>query len=113
MDYNNILLELSSISLEINRRESEIKMLKEKLGYMSGSDAGEIGYADYPVTEVPDFDLLITEKSEFHPAYLIPEIEYSISLQEVGLSRSRSLPELQFGYGSEIVAGTAYTGPVA
>lgn len=113
MDYNNILLELSAVSLEINRRESETEMLKEKLGYMSGSDAAEIGNADYPVKEVPDFDLLITEKSESHPAYLIPEIEYSISRQEVRLSRTGSLPEIQVGYGSEIVAGTAYTGPVA
>ncbi|MDX9946084.1 MAG: TolC family protein [Bacteroidales bacterium] len=113
MDYNNILLELSAVSLEINRRESETEMLREKLGYMSGSDAAEIGNADYPVMEVPDFDLLITEKSESHPAYLIPEIEYSISRQEVRLSRSGSLPEIQVGYGSEIVAGTAYTGPVA
>jgi outer membrane protein TolC len=113
MDYNNILLELSAVSLEINRRESETEMLKEKLGYMSGSDAAEIGNADYPVKEVPDFDLLITEKSESHPAYLIPEIEYSISRQEVRLSRTGSLPGIQVGYGSEIVAGTAYTGPVA
>lgn len=113
MDYNNILLELSAVSLEINRRESETEMLKEKLGYMSGSDAAEIGNAEYPVKEVPDFDLLITEKSESHPAYLIPEIEYSISRQEVRLSRTGSLPGIQVGYGSEIVAGTAYTGPVA
>lgn len=113
MDYNNILLELSAVNLEINRRESETEMLKEKLGYMSGSDAAEIGSADYPVIEVPDFDLLIKEKSVSHPAYLIPEIEYSISRQEVKLSKSGSLPEFQVGYQSEIVAGTAYTGPAA
>lgn len=113
MDYNNILLELSAVNLEINRRESETEMLKEKLGYMSGSDAAEIGSADYPVIEVPDFDLLIKEKSVSHPAYLIPEIEYNISRQEVKLSKSGSLPEFQVGYQSEIVAGTAYTGPAA
>jgi len=113
LDYNNILLELSAVNLEINRRESETEMLKEKLGYMSGSDAAEIGKADYPVLELPDFDLLISEKSESHPAYLIPEIEYGISRQEVRLSRSGSLPEIQVGYQSEIVSGTAYTGPVA
>lgn len=113
LDYNNILLELSAVSLEINRRESEAEMLKEKLSYMSGSDTGRMGETDYPVLIVPDIGLLITEKSESHPAFLIPEIEYSISLQEIRLSRSGSLPELQVGYGSEIVSGTAYTGPVA
>ncbi|MDX9902501.1 MAG: TolC family protein [Bacteroidales bacterium] len=113
MDYNNILLELSVVSLEINRRESEREMLMEKLNYMSGSDAGEIRYADYPVHTLPDLELLITAKSEYHPAFLIPELEYSISLQEFSLSRSAALPAFQVGYGSEIVAGTAYTGPVA
>lgn len=113
MDYNNILLELSALSLEINRRESEKVMLKEKLSYMSGSDVSQMEDTDYPVYTVPDIELLITGKSESHPAFLIPEIEYSISLQEIRLSRSSSLPELQVGYGSEIVSGTSYTGPVA
>ncbi|MDZ7634392.1 MAG: TolC family protein [Bacteroidales bacterium] len=99
MDYNNILLELSVVSLEINRREADGEMLREKLDYMSGSDAGGMRYADYPVITVPDLELLINEKSELHPAFLIPELEYSISLQEVKLSRSGSLPEFQVGYG--------------
>ncbi len=113
MDYNNILLELSAVSLEINRRNSEKEMLVEKLNYMSGSDAGAMGYAEYPDITLPGIELLISEKSELHPAFLIPELEYTISLQEVSLSRSSSLPQFQVGYGSEIVSGTAYTGPVA
>jgi outer membrane protein TolC len=113
MDYNNILLELSVVSLEINRRESERDMLMEKLHYMSGSEAGEMGYADYPVKALPDPELLITEKSRSHPAFLISELEYTISQQEVRLSKNASLPGFQVGYGSEIVAGTAYTGPIA
>lgn len=113
MDYNNILLELSAVSLEINRRESQIVMLKEMLSYMSGYDAGGMGDAEYPAVSLKDLDLLISEKSAIHPAFMIPEIEYSLSQQEVRLSRSGALPEFQVGYGSEIVAGTAYTGPAA
>lgn len=113
MDYNNILLELSAVSLEINRRESEISMIKEMLSYMSGSDEIGMGDAEYPAISVPDIDLLITEKSKTHPDFLIPEIEYSISRQEVNLSKTGSLPSFQLGYGSEIVSGKAYTGPVA
>ncbi|MDF1559360.1 MAG: TolC family protein [Bacteroidales bacterium] len=113
MDYNNILLELSVVSLEIYRRESDREMLMEKLHYMSGSEAGEIVYADYPVKALPDPELLITEKSRSHPAFLISELEYTISQQEVRLSKNASLPGFQVGYGSEIVAGTAYTGPIA
>lgn len=113
MDYNSILLEISTVNLEITRRESEIKMLIEKLGYMSGSDSGGMKFADYPVNSLPDIDRLITEKSESHPAFLIPEIEYRISQQDARLARSGSLPEFQVGYASENVSGTAYTGPVA
>ena len=34
-----------------------------------------------------------------------PEIEYQISMQEVKLSKTGSLPEFQIGYASEIVPG--------
>lgn len=113
LDYNNIILELSAVNLEINRRESDAEMLKEKMAYMSGSDESRTGYAGYPLVSLPDIDALISEKSESHPAFLIPVIEYGISLQEVRLSRTGSLPGFQVGYGSEIVAGTSYTGPLA
>ena len=55
---------------------------------------------------------LINEKSAIHPAFLIPELEYQISMQEVKLSKTGSLPEFQVGYASEIVPGETFTGPV-
>lgn len=112
MDYNKIILELSVINLEITKTEAVVEMLKEKACYMSGLDK-YIPVTEYPVVSVPDFDQLISEKSEIHPSFLIPEIEYRISSQEVKLIKTHSLPEFQIGYVSEILPGVAYTGPAA
>ncbi|MCJ7448837.1 MAG: TolC family protein [Bacteroidales bacterium] len=112
LEYNKIILELSALNLEITRRETEIGILKEKLLYMSGGKipVPEIDY--YPDTSEPELDKLISEKSGVHPAFLIPETEYLISLEEVKLSRTGSLPEFQIGYASEIIPGETYSGPV-
>jgi outer membrane protein TolC len=113
MDYNRILLELSAVTLEITKREAAADMLKEKIRYMSGSHEYTPVAEEYPVVAVPDFDQLISEKSETHPSFLIPEIEYLIKNQEVRLTRTGSLPGFQIGYQSEILPEAAYTGPVA
>lgn len=113
MDYNRILMELSAVNLEITKREAENKMLNEKLQFMSGSDSDLPVFEEYPLFTVAGIDTLIIEKSEIHPAFLIPEIEYQVNKQEVNLSKTGSLPGFQIGYGSEIVNGVAYTGPVA
>ena len=112
MDYNKIMMELSAVNLEINRREANIEMGREKLKFMSGSNTFISGIEEYPVVPEPDQENLIKEKSAVHPAFLIPEIEYQISMQEVKLSRTGSLPEFQVGYASEIVPGETYAGPV-
>jgi len=112
MDYNKIMLELSAINLEITKKEASVEMLKEKACYMGGLDA-YIPVTEYPVVSVPDFDNLIIEKSKVHPLFLIPEIEYRISSQELKLIKTHSLPGFQIGYVSEILPGIAYTGPVA
>jgi outer membrane protein TolC len=113
MDYNKILLELSAITLEITKKKTTVDMLNEKIRYMSGSDENVSVMEEYPIITVPDFDHLILDKSEVHPAFLIPEIEYLIKNQEVRLTRTGSLPGFQIGYQSEILPEATYTGPVA
>jgi outer membrane protein TolC len=113
LDYNKIMLELSAVNLEITKREAEIEMLKEKLRFMSGSNDPLQVRDEYPVVTLPDIDNLLKEKSEMHPAFLIPEIEYMINTQEVRLRKTGSLPGFEVGYASEILPGESYTGPVA
>ena len=113
LEYNKILFELSSLNLRISRIESEITILKEKLQYMSGNNFNSPEITDFPPAYETDPETLISEKSSFHPAFLLPESEYQISLQEVKLSRTGSLPDFQAGVASEIIPGETYTGPVA
>jgi len=112
LDYNKVMMELATVNLEIARREAGIEMAREKLSYMSGSDELFMEIKEYPVVPEPDPEKLISEKSAMHPAFLIPEIEYRISMQEVKLSKTGSLPEFQVGYASEIIPGETFTGPV-
>ncbi len=111
MDYNRIMLGISDVKLSITRTQSDIEMLKERLAYLNGSGS-IVTSGDYPITREPDPESLLKEKSAVHPSWLIPELEYEISLREVRLNRTGSLPVFQLGYESEMVPGVTYTGPV-
>ncbi len=113
MDFNNVLLELSVVNLEISRKEAEFAMLKEKIEYMGGIPLNNAWIEEYPSFSVPGPDALLAERSASHPYFLIPELEYRIGNQELKLSRTGSLPSIQLGYTSEIVPDMSYTGPVA
>lgn len=111
MDYNRIIMEMSALNLELNMTRSDIQILQEKLRYMSGADI-RVGEDDgYPLVEEQDIEAVLKEKASLHPLYLIPALEYEISRQEVGLSKSGSLPEFELGYESEIEPDGTYTGP--
>lgn len=113
LDYNKILYEFSALNLRISQTETNIAVLREKLIYQSGNSADVLSFSDYPVTIDRGIENIISEKSAIHPSFLLPEEEYNISLEEVKLSKSGSLPEFQAGYASEIVPGESFTGPVA
>ncbi|HEX2969804.1 MAG TPA: TolC family protein [Bacteroidales bacterium] len=111
MDYNRIMLEISSINLEITKTRADIDILQQKLAYISGAAESNIVPDEYTSEPEPDPEMLLKDKSSLHPAYIIPEIEYQISIEEMKLSKSGSLPEFQLGYESEIEQGETYTGP--
>jgi cobalt-zinc-cadmium efflux system outer membrane protein len=113
LEYNKIMMELSSLNLDITRTEADISILKNKLLFMSGNSIAIPVALNYPLIKEPDEDNLITEKIASHPAFIIPEKEYLVSCEEVKLSRTNGLPEFQVGYSSEIVPGQTYSGPVA
>ena len=113
MEYNKITLELSSVELQINRLEADIRNITAKLSFMNGMKIPIPSDIDYPVNTDTDPNALISEKNTAHPAFLLPETEFLISLGEVRLSRSAVLPELQIGYASETIPGETYIGPTA
>lgn len=112
LDYNKIIMEISSIDLEVARVKADISQITEKLQYLNGVSDFVPDVKEYKVSEEKDIEELLAEKSAFHPEFLIPEAEYQISLEEVRLSRAGSLPEIQLAYSSEAIPGETFAGPV-
>lgn len=112
LDYNKIMMEVSSLDLEIARVKADISQITEKLQYLNGVSDFIPEVMEYDMPAEKDIEELIAEKSAVHPEFLIPEAEHLISLEEVRLSRTGSLPEIQLGYSSEILPGETFMGPV-
>jgi len=113
LDYNKLMFDFAALKLELSRTEIQLSMLREKLSFVSGGNTPLPDFSEYPVIESAALETIIEEKRSLHPAWLIPAAEYTVSLNEVKLARSSSLPEIQAGYGSEMVPGETFTGPVA
>ena len=113
LDYNKLMFDFAALKLELSRTEIQLSMLREKISFVSGGNTPLPDFSEYPVIESAALETIIEEKRSLHPAWLIPAAEYTVSLNEVKLARSSSLPEIQAGYGSEMVPGETFTGPVA
>jgi len=113
LEYNRILLALSSNNLDMARTKTDLSLLREKLSYAGGGVKDIPEFIDYPDVIESNPESIIETKKSFHPAFLIPETEYRVSLGELKLARNEGYPEFQAGYASEIVPGETYTGPVA
>lgn len=112
LDYSKIIMELSSLDLEIARVKAEMSQLTERLEYLNGiSDFLPLD-SDYPEAIEKDPEQLIAEKSALHPAFLIPQTEYMVRQEELRLARAESMPEIQLAYSSEMIPGETFTGPV-
>jgi len=112
LEHNKIKMELSSLNLLITKTKADISILKNRLLFMSGNNSFLPVAMNYPLTREPDPDKLMSDKTLNHPAFLIPQKEYLLSFEEINLSKTGNLPEFQVGYGSEIIPGETYSGPV-
>lgn len=113
LDYNKIAMELSSVSLEISGKKTQIDILERRLVSMSGDSNSFPEYIEYPIIKDFDLDSLLKVKALIHPSYRLPELESQKSNEELKLARTGRLPEFQVGYASEIVPDEGFKGPVA
>lgn len=110
-DYNRINIELSIARSEIDALLAEMNAIRSKLDYMSGGQGFLLDSTGYDIFPEPDLQALDSIKRAIHPAFLLYDREYAVSLQQLSLSRSDNLPDIDVGFGSEIIAGQHYTGP--
>jgi outer membrane protein, heavy metal efflux system len=112
-EYNRLQLELSITASEIASIQATKKSLQIHLDYISGGNCPLLNEASYDMMPEPDIELLIAEKRKLHPSFLIRDVEYAASQRAVSLTRAGNLPDVDLGFGSEIIAGEHYTGPTA
>lgn len=110
-DFNRINIEFSIARSEIDALLAEMNAVRSKLNYISGGQSFMLDSSDYDQFPEPDMQALDSIKRAMHPAFLLYDREYTVSQQQLSLSRADNLPDIELGFGSEIIAGQHYTGP--
>jgi hypothetical protein len=91
--------------------EAAMEALRVRLAYISGGRSDLLNDAGYDTYEEIDLEELIELRKQSHPAFLLHEKEYALSIREIDLTRAANMPNLELGLGSEIIAGEHHTGP--
>jgi outer membrane protein, heavy metal efflux system len=112
-DYNRLTLELAGAASAMASEEAAMMSVRSRLDYISGGGSDLLNGAGYDQEAEQELNQLIEVKKKQHPAFMLGELEYSLALGEVELSRAGNLPGIEIGFGSEIIAGEHHTGPTA
>lgn len=111
IDHNKIRLEgagMKNTLREYRSREDELLVF---LDMVSGNNSSLLDQSAYPLFEEPEAESLLEEKKAMHPAFKIPGKEIEIANSRLDVVKTKSLPGLQLGFASEIVAASEFTGP--
>ncbi|MDZ7739974.1 MAG: TolC family protein [Bacteroidales bacterium] len=111
IDYNKARITLAHQENILTEYKAEKEAVKAYLDMISGDNSAMIETAAYPLFEEPDYEYLLAEKREKHPAFSLAEKNIEIAESNISVIRSDKLPELTLGYASEIVAASRFTGP--
>jgi len=111
IDYNKIRLEAAGMKNTLHEYRSREDELLVFLDMVSGNNSSLLDHSAYPLFEEPVADRLLEEKKAMHPAFRIPGKEIEIADSRLDVVRTKSLPGLQLGFASEIVAASQFTGP--
>lgn len=111
LDYNRLVLEISRARSHVAAEEAAKEALRVKLDYISGGQSEVLEGEMYDSYEDIGLEELMEMKKLSHPAFLVHEKEYALSLKQVDVARAANLPGLEVGFASEIVAGDHHTGP--
>ncbi len=111
IEYNKVMLTGAGMKNKLLELRSREDALYAFLNLISGNNAAILDSAAYPLFKEPDPGNLLAEKRSLHPAFRIPEKEIEIAENRLGVVKTKSMPGLQLGFASEIVAASEFTGP--
>lgn len=111
IDHNKIMLTGAGMKNKLLEYRTREDVVYAFLNMVSGNNAYILDHVLYPIFEEPDPEILLAEKKSMHPAFKIPEKEIEIAGNRLDVLKTKSMPGLQVGFASEIVAASQFTGP--
>ncbi|MBC8315576.1 MAG: TolC family protein [Bacteroidales bacterium] len=110
LDLNKAKMELAEAESRLRLNESMIAIYTEKLSMLNYSNKLVVFDTLYPVIQLQSFDTLYNELVAMHPLLKSSSMETELANQQVSLSRSEWLPDLEVGYSGEDIKGDIFQG---
>lgn len=111
LDLNKVRLLLLEVKNQSELNSTEIKTLQHKLDEFNGGTPLDLSQIEYPViVALPPFETLDSLIEANDPVVKTVKQEREINKQQVGLTRSLTLPKLEGGYHQQSILGQKYQG---
>ena len=111
IEYNQVKLDLASVSAEMMRCEAERAAVMAELQRLNGGEPLMIGATDYPVVAIADdFEAWYAEAEQKSPALAYVKQEMAVADKELAVRRADGLPTVSIGFMGEYVSGENYQG---
>ncbi len=106
LEYNNVMLSLSTVKNEITMMETERQAILSQLSRLNGGEAIAFTLSTYEAISLPaNFREWYTTAEAKNPALAYVRQEIEVSKKELSLSKTHSLPTISLGYGGEFEDG--------
>jgi cobalt-zinc-cadmium efflux system outer membrane protein len=111
LDLNKIRLLQLEIKNQSELNRSELKRLQHKLDELNGGDALDLSNVTYPTQpSLPAFENLDSLIEANDPVVKAVRQEREVNKEQVGLSRSITLPKFEGGFHRQSILGQTYQG---
>ncbi len=106
LEYNNVMLSLSTVKNEITMMETERQTILSQLSRLNGGETIAFTRSAYEAISLPaNFREWYTTAEAKNPALAYVRQEIEVSKKELSLSKTHSLPTISLGYGGEFEDG--------
>lgn len=106
LEYNNVMLSLSSLKSEVTLMETERRAVLARLVRLNGGEAIDLATSSYESIVLPaDFREWYATAEASHPALAYAMQAIEVSKKELSLSKTMNLPTISLGYEGEFEKG--------
>lgn len=106
LEYNNVMLNLSTLKSEITLTEAEHRAVISKLTHLNGGETVTFNRSTYDSIPLPaDFNEWYNTAEAGNPALAYASQEIEVSKKELSLTRMTNMPTISLGYEGEFENG--------